>query len=59
MRTAIFLVVLSLNYIGDAIIIASGKTVESIPDVVINFLGVIFCVFIAMDIVDFFGGRKT
>ena len=58
MRTAIFLIFLGLNYIGDAIIIASGKPVEPTSQVVINFFGSVFIIFMIMDIIDFITKKR-
>jgi hypothetical protein len=58
MRTAIFLVFIALDYIGDAIITASGKPVEPTPEIVINFLGAVFIIFMIMDIIDFITKKR-
>jgi hypothetical protein len=54
MRTAIFLVFLALTSIADAINTLAGKTIEPIPENVLTFLVVLFLMFIAMDIIEFF-----
>jgi hypothetical protein len=54
MRTGIFFIFFALTSIADAIYTLAGEATEPIPENALVFLGILFWMFIAMDIVEFF-----
>lgn len=54
MRTGIFLIFLALINIAAAISALAGETVDPTPQYVLNFFAFLFCMFLTMDVIEFF-----
>lgn len=54
MKTGTFLIFLALTGIANAINNLANKAIEPIPENVLVFLGILFWMFIIMDIIEFY-----